>query len=60
MNDAKRLKIASLLSETFGGDEVLDRAEYWKQGWMYWEYKTFGKGWGMPGQRKTQNIHSII
>lgn len=31
-----------MLSETYGGSQTLDRAEYWKQSWFYWCYKDFG------------------
>lgn len=30
---------------------------------MYWEYKSFGKNWGMPAQRqskKSKNLNSIL
>jgi len=38
----------------------LDRAEYWKQSWMYWEYKSFGKNWGMPAPKSSKNLNSIL
>jgi hypothetical protein len=42
VKDAKKLGVASILSETYGTNDTLNRAEYWKQSWMYWIYKGFG------------------
>lgn len=44
-----------------GGPEVLERAEYWKQGWVYWEYKNFGKTWGSSHKDKSaKRLHEIL
>ena len=44
-----------------GGPGVLDRAEYWKQGWMYWEFKDFGKNWGSSQKEKNvKRLHEIL
>lgn len=53
VKDAKKLGIGSLLSETYGDPDTLDRAEYWKQSWMYWCYKDFsGNQQGMSDEEK--------
>lgn len=42
VKDAKKLGIGSILSETYGNEDTLKRAEELKQSWMYWIYKGFG------------------
>ena len=40
---------------------MLDRAEDLKQGWMYWEYKNFGKQWGSAQKDKSaKRLHEIL
>ncbi len=53
MLDAKRYGIGSMLSETYGYPETLDKAEKLKQSWFYWCYKDFG------GERKGMSLNEV-
>lgn len=55
--DAYRLKVPSLISQMYGEESCLARAEGYSQSWFYWYYKDFGRDrtdydedlWGSEG-----------
>lgn len=68
VRDAKRYGIGSMLSETYGYPDTLDKAEKLKQSWFYWCYKDFGgaqKGMSLNEIKGVQNgtkplLHDVL